>query len=132
MATEALRGSFRLRVRARPSQCPALPFFCLLFFNSGLYIHYKEAKKEGGESAGCTTTANFRFWVVASMATCSFTEIPCNSLSLKITNSLLEQVYEGWVLAHHTILRRDRHCSEGNIVRARTSHIDARAASVGR
>ena len=61
MATEALRGSFRLRVRARPSQCPALPFFCLFFFKPGLYIHYKEAKKEGGESAGCTTTANFRF-----------------------------------------------------------------------
>ena len=63
MATdEALRGSFRLRARARPSQqCPALPFFCLFFFKPGWYIHYKEAKKEGGESAGCTSTANFRF-----------------------------------------------------------------------
>jgi hypothetical protein len=38
------------------------PFSCLLFFfKPGLYIHHKEAKKEGGGSAGCTTTANFRF-----------------------------------------------------------------------
>ena len=63
LATEALRGSFRLRARARPSpQCPALLFFSFFFFKPGLYIHYKEAKKEGGESAGCTTTAGFRFW----------------------------------------------------------------------
>ena len=36
MASEALRGSFRMHARARPlriAQCPALPFYCL-FFNS--------------------------------------------------------------------------------------------------
>ena len=36
MASEALRGSFRLHARARPlriAQCPALPF-CCSFFNS--------------------------------------------------------------------------------------------------
>jgi hypothetical protein len=82
-----------LRAQARPSpQCPALPFFCLFFFKPSWYIHYKEAKKEGGESAGCTTTANFRFWIVTNMATCNFIEISCHFLSLKIANSLLEQL----------------------------------------
>ena len=96
MATEAeaQRGSFRLRVRARPSQCLALPFFSLFFFKPGLYGIFitKKRKKREGNQLDAPPPRISGFWIVTNMATCNFIEISCNFLSLKITNSLLEQL----------------------------------------
>jgi len=85
----------------KPAHHSSLRCHSSVYFSSnqvGIFIT-KKRKKKGGEesSAGCTTTRVpppriSGFGIVTNMATCNFIEISCNFISLKIANSLLEQL----------------------------------------
>ena len=96
MATEALLGLFSLACASPPVTVPALPFFCFPPSNQVcIFITKKRKEKREGNQLDVAPPPRISgFWmIVTNMATCNFIEISCNFLSLKIANSLLEQLY---------------------------------------
>ena len=77
-----------------PARYSALRCHSSIYFSSNqvcIFITNKRKKREGNQLDAPPPRIP-GFWIVTNVATCNFIEISCNFLSLKITNSLLEQL----------------------------------------